>query len=495
MKESIYRRCGCRDPESRKQLGAKCPQLATRRHGAYAIRMELPQRKDGTRRSFARSGYAAQDDAAADRDRVRALLGIPDEEDVEGVERVADLLEEVAKTKAKLPDYDETKKRFRTGQVLASRMTVGEWLDKWLQGKRRRTGTIKSYESHIRVHLRPHLGHLRIDQLSRAPISDMFAAIDERNQEILEANALRHEAVARLKVTRRHADRRVIQAELAAMPAFRRTTGTATQHRIRATLRAALNGAIREQLITFNVAKWVELDPVDRPRPMVWTEERVAAWRDAGERPGPVMVWTPAQTGVYLDHVADDRLYAMWHLICFRGLRRGEACGVRDADLNEKQKKLAIAEQLVQMGAVTELNAPKSRAGAREIDLDGQTLKVLRAHRVRKAAERLKWGEGWVSSGRIFTREDGSMLYPEWVSEMHVRNAAGADLPPVRLHDLRHGAASLMRAAGVDIKVIQETIGHSTSAFTRDTYVHLYPEDLQEAAEATVKIVPRVRKV
>lgn len=494
MKESVYRRCGCRDPESRKQLGAKCPQLESRRHGTYAIRLELPPRKDGGRRSFNRSGYVSQDAAVTNRDRVRALLDIPDTDDDEGLGKIADLLDGLDR-KAPLPDYDETKRRFRTGQVLASKTTVGDWLDQWIAGKRRRTGTVKSYEGHIRVHLKPNLGSIRLDRLGKAAIAEMFAAIEERNEEIREANALRHDAIARLKATRIHADRRVIQAEIGAMPPFRRTTGTTTQHRIKATLRASLNDAIREGALTFNPAKWVELDPVTRPRPQVWTDERIDRWKETGAKPWPVMVWTPEHTGAYLDQVADDRLYAMWHTIAFRGLRRGEACGVRWTDLDEKRRTLTIAEQLVQMGSITELNEPKSQAGAREIPIDDQTMKVLRAHRARQAAERLQWGSAWVQSGRIFTREDGSMLYPEWVSELHIRHAAAAGLPPVRLHDLRHGTASLMRAAGRDIKEIQETLGHATASFTRDVYVSLYPEVLVEAAEAAVKIVPRARKV
>jgi integrase len=55
-------------------------------------------------------------------------------------------------------------------------------------------------------------------------------------------------------------------------------------------------------------------------------------WKRLSRRPFPVMVWTPAQAGTFFDAVADDRLYALWHLFCFRGLRRGEACGLRWAD-------------------------------------------------------------------------------------------------------------------------------------------------------------------
>ncbi|MGW4411384.1 tyrosine-type recombinase/integrase [Nonomuraea sp. NPDC004702] len=64
-----------------------------------------------------------------------------------------------------------------------------------------------------------------------------------------------------------------------------------------------------------------------------------------------------------------------------------------------------------------------------------------------------------------------------------------AGLPPVRLHDLRHGAASIMLAAGVDLKVVQETLGHVSSTFTRDTYTSVYPEVARAAAESTAALI------
>ncbi|MEV4808220.1 tyrosine-type recombinase/integrase, partial [Nonomuraea sp. NPDC049421] len=64
-----------------------------------------------------------------------------------------------------------------------------------------------------------------------------------------------------------------------------------------------------------------------------------------------------------------------------------------------------------------------------------------------------------------------------------------AGLPPIRLHDLRHGAATAMLAAEVDIKIVQETLGHKTSAFTRDTYTSVYPEAAAAAAEATAALL------
>jgi integrase len=130
--------------------------------------------------------------------------------------------------------------------------------------------------------------------------------------------------------------------------------------------------------------------------------------------------------------------------------------------------------QITQLGWETIQGKPKTEASDRVIALDTDTVAVLRAHRRAQAAERLAAGEAWVDSGFVFTDEIGQPLHPQHVSDHFYRLAYETGLPPVRLHDLRHGAASLMLAAGVDLKVVQETLGHVSSTFTRDTYTSVY---------------------
>lgn len=138
MKGSTYHRCYCRDADTGKPLGKACPKLSSRKHGSYALRQELPNRPDGSRRSFNRSGYESRKAAQADLDQVRELLHVPDADDPDGLAQIADLLEKIAHEKAPLPDVDETRRRLSSGQDLQNRLTVGEWLDQWLAGKRGR---------------------------------------------------------------------------------------------------------------------------------------------------------------------------------------------------------------------------------------------------------------------------------------------------------------------------------------------------------------------
>ncbi|MCX4617006.1 MULTISPECIES: hypothetical protein [Streptomyces] len=75
---------------------------------------------------------------------------------------------------------------------------------------------------------------------------------------------------------------------------------------------ATMGGIKTEEAFAKNWAQLVELPAVTRPKPLVWTPERVAHWKKTGEKPGPVMVWTPEQTGQFLDSVKGDRLYSLW---------------------------------------------------------------------------------------------------------------------------------------------------------------------------------------
>ncbi|MEV4086332.1 site-specific integrase [Nonomuraea fuscirosea] len=147
-------------------------------------------------------------------------------------------------------------------------------------------------------------------------------------------------------------------------------------------------------------------------------------------------------------------------LIALRGLRRGEGAGLRWKDIDLEAGSAGIHWQITQLGWETIQGKPKTEASDRVIALDNDTVAVLRAHRRRQAAERLAAGDAWVDSGFVFTDEVGQPLHPQQVSDQFYRLAYAAGLPPVRLHDLRHGAASLMLAAGVDLKVVQETLGH-----------------------------------
>lgn len=201
-------------------------------------------------------------------------------------------------------------------------------------------------------------------------------------------------------------------------------------------------------------------------------------------------MWTPDQVGQFLTYAQGDRLYALWHLIAFRGLRRGEACGVRWDDVDLKAGTLTVAKALVQNGWTVYEGEPKTESGARTIGLDSATVGALRRWRARQQRERARLGEAWTHTGRVFTEEGGSWLRPSDVTQTFNAMVRATELPPVRLHDLRHGAATLMHASGGDMHYIKSTLGHSSHHFTSDVYASLLPQVDKVIAEKAIGLVP-----
>jgi integrase len=118
---------------------------------------------------------------------------------------------------------------------------------------------------------------------------------------------------------------------------------------------------------------------------------------------------------------------------------------------------------------------------------------VLRAWRKTQLQERMRWGQGWTDTGLVFTSEDGKGLHPNRATDIFMWEAFRAGLPPIRLHDLRHGAASLAHAAGADIKAISHMLRHSSITITADTYTSVFEEADAELAESMSRAIPRSR--
>ena len=473
----IFKRCGCKNSTGR-MLGAACPRLKRRNgswnpaHGSWSLQLELPPTASGGRRYARRSGFSDYEAARRELDHIKQLLGLA-QEDNDVLIQIADVIQKTLKARTPLPNLEELRRRINGGaDITTETPTVEEWLKEWLDNADIAESTRHSYLGHITNYFLPYLGPIRLDKLKVGHIQACFDAIEERN--------------AHIRTCRASADPQV-QQSVRGM----RVVSTSTKQRIRATLRSALNAALRRPdfPLHFNPAAHIKLPTARRPRPMVWTSERTKRWERTGEIPSPVMVWTPEQTRVFLERARLDRLYPLFHLIAFKGLRRGEAVGLPWSETRLSEHAIDIRTQIVQLGGKTVVSTPKSTAGERTITLDETTANELKAWRKRQAAEQLRAGSIWQDTGLVFTREDGSTLQPDGVSDLFVRIAAEAGLPPVRLHDLRHGAASLSLAAGVDVKIVSAELGHATTGFTQDTYQSVFPNVARAAAEATAALL------
>ena len=184
---------------------------------------------------------------------------------------------------------------------------MARWLRYWLAQAEPhlRPSTAHSYRDHIDGYLIPSIGRIALADLTGKRLQACFSLL---------------------------ARQRTRKGTLIAPP---------TVDQVRATLRSALNAAVREGLIAANPLAQVRLDKPVRPHPVIWTDERVEAWRRDGIRP-PVAVWTLRQLITFLVGVENDRLAALWWLIALRGLRRGEAAALDRDDLDSEARELTI---------------------------------------------------------------------------------------------------------------------------------------------------------
>jgi integrase len=207
------------------------------------------------------------------------------------------------------------------------------------------------------------------------------------------------------------------------------------------------------------------------------------------------LVWDPAQVAHFLDFTADDRLALLWEFVLLRGFRRGEICALADDDVDAARAAVTVNAALIQVRGRLVWGRPKSKAGERVVGLDQDTVRGVQAHRTLRKRERLAAGEAWEDSGRFFTDELGQALHPEYVSHRFRELAAEAGLPVIKFHAARHTAATLALEAGVDIKIVSEQLGHSTTRITQDTYQHVRLQVHQDSADKVRQLLPeRVKR-
>lgn len=343
-------------------------------------------------------------------------------------------------------------------------LTVGEWLDRWVAdktdpdqigtgGRMLRSGTAGNYRRYIEQ-LRPHLGPLLLSELRDVDIADAYRAIVQESEE----QAAEREAIAG---TEGYRARRV---------------GPATLNRIHAFLRATLNTAVRKRLIPYNPALGVDSLPEERRE--------------------PVRPWSPKETRQFLDHAKTDRLGPLMEVLARTGVRRGEALGLRWSDLDLDGGRLVIAQ--TRRGEHDKegrpvLGRPKTDGRRGQVlELTGATIEAFKVHQIAQGIERDDWGKAYASHDLVFAREDGEPINTSTLTKEFHRLMAGAGVRPVRLHDLRHGAASLMIAGGAPLEVVSKTLGHSSVGITSAVYSHMLPGVQRSASAAADNILDGV---
>jgi integrase len=204
---------------------------------------------------------------------------------------------------------------------------------------------------------------------------------------------------------------------------------------------------------------------------------------------GQIRFWTPEQLDGFLKFARDDWLYPLWHLTAMTGMRRGEVLGLRWADIDLRSARLSVRQALISVAYEVSFSTPKTHR-ARVIDLDPETVKVLRQHRDKQRRARSTTPAATRAKDLVFTRrDDGDVIHPDRLTQMFDLQVKRSGLPRIRFHDLRHTHATIGLRAGVPVKVMSERLGHSNPGFTLQQYAHVIPGMQAEAAAAIADLI------
>ncbi|SNT56659.1 Site-specific recombinase XerD [Actinomadura meyerae] len=310
--------------------------------------------------------------------------------------------------------------------------------------------TLDSYRDTCEKHVIPHLGRVRLVDLSTTHIRAWLLELSRKPSG--------------------RARRKLRPGETKLPPP--ETLSTRTVAYSHAVLRKALNDAVDDESVKRNVCLLVDAPTVERKPPRELSKEEVRA---------------------LLGAAADHRLWAYWLLLLALGLRRGEGLGLRweDVDLDAGTVRLRASVQRLRGEVDADTGRRKGKlvskglktqASKATMKLPAFAVAALREHRTGQDAER-EDARLWVDEGLVFTTTIGTALEPRNVNRMWEDICAAAAVARCRIHDLRHACGSFLFADGVDLKVIQSVLRHTRLSTTSEIYVHLLEEVKDGAAE------------
>lgn len=305
-----------------------------------------------------------------------------------------------------------------------SSMTLIEWLEKWLTEYKVNTvreSTLERYRTDLTNHVIPRLGYKKISFITTNDIQKMYADIKE--------NGRIHN---------------------------RNEKGTALSNSvvrsIHMMLHQAFEDAVKERLISKNPTKGTSIPKKSR---------------------GELQVLNKEQLDRFLEEIDKDEIWRdFFYTELTTGLRRGEICGLKWCDFDEKRGTLSICRNATaKKGGGVSIGETKTDTGNRLIYLPESTVKMLKKRKKQALTE-------WIFPNP-YRPEDP--LLPNSAYQKLKKILKSAGLPSIRFHDLRHTFATHALTSGEDAKTLSKILGHTNASFTLDTYTHV-TSDMQERA-------------
>ena len=332
---------------------------------------------------------------------------------------------------------EEAREKLRTAQhadmqgslATGPQQTVKQFMEYWLEEVHKPTIRISSYIRYRGIldnHILPALGHIRMQRLTVQHVESFYA-----------------------RLAKEGASARSIKV-------------------MHAVLHRALSHAVYLNLVSRNVCDIAKKSLPRHSRYEIHTLTKEQAQRLLEEVRG------------------HEKLEALLTLAITTGMRRGELVALRWSDIHFEERYLQVlrsARRAGHAGYGLQITEPKTASGRRKIVLSSFLVDVLKRHHANQEERRRAIGNAWIANDLVFCGQHGEYLNPNRPSLWLKRLLKDAGIGPMRFHDLRHSAATLLLAMGVHVKVVQELLGHSTVAITLNVYSHVLPSLQQDAMD------------
>lgn len=320
--------------------------------------------------------------------------------------------------------------------VEPSKITVDEFLHSWIDNHAHSLKPLseESYRKNIDNYLVPHIGRIPLSQLRPTHIQKMYVDLfttGGKNGTGLSARTVKYSG---------------------------------------AVLSKALKNAVEvEGILSMNVAT-----RVSPPKGPTKTLEP----------------YSPLEMKMLLKGLSDHRLYALFRIAIYTGARLGEIISLRWSDIDMDGMKLSISKNRVRVvGKSIEQNSTKGGESRRVIQLDPETIEILKSHRKTQLQERLIAGSEWNETNQIFVNEFGNPIDNSTPSHIFQKHRRKLELREQRFHDLRHFHATQLLQAGVPLHVVAHRMGHRDAMVTATIYAHVTSDQAENASLIFAKAV------
>ncbi|WP_191556573.1 site-specific integrase [Metabacillus idriensis] len=193
--------------------------------------------------------------------------------------------------------------------------------------------------------------------------------------------------------------------------------------------------------------------------------------------------WSFEQVNKFLIYAKMDNpvYYICYSLALKTGMRKGEFLGLRWSDVNFESGNIQVTQTMTYDGVFT-FSDPKTTNSVRTIAIDQDLITELKRHKAIQSQFKLAIGKGYNDHDLVCCREDGSPIYPRTLAFHFLSVIKKADIPIIRIHDMRHTHFTLLLELGEHPKIVSERAGHSSVKITLDVYSHVTPNMQQETA-------------